>query len=753
VSVHMGAAGLASHRTASATAPWRQPRTVRDDLLFSLPVARGLAFFALAAWGALHWMSMLQPSEPGRGWATVAVGLATMLALLAAGRLSGWKAQLAAVLVLIPLVAAALLAGSVPSELLRPDRWGELAAGISRGIDDLPGVRVPYQGIDPWVRTVIPLGGSALVLLAAALAFWPRKGRLGHPLAALVVLIVLFVVPIVALDFTVEFIRGAFFTLLMVAFLRLEKLRMPDTGGAAWLMLAILVLGLLAAPALNRSDPWWDYETWALETSASKSDSFTWNHTYGPLNWPRDGRELLRIRAQRPAYWKAENLDTFDGVHWVRGQVDYTVPELPDNPETVQRWTQRIRVSVRNLRTEEFVTAGYAFNVDLPHVAGTPTLDGLFRPSRVLRRGDTYVATVYSPRPTEGQRRRAGAHYGIDLADYQTVLLPVNGLPAISRIRLTFPSFGKQLSDIGAGPPLLSRRQILNRIEHSPLARTFALSEELKRGAKTPEDYVERVLQYLAQPKFTYTEVPPKASETLDGFLFDGHTGYCQQYSGAMALLLRMAGIPARVVTGFSTGATDTKTGEYVVRDFDAHSWVEVYYPGWGWITFDPTPADSPARSQPADAANIPNGGLPGRVAPIPGDVAAQRTSGTLATDDGTPWWLWPVLVLAAMAGAGLTALAVRRWRRGAPPPLSELERALRRTRREPGPGTTLHALERRFAATPAAVGYVRALRESRYRETPAHPTRAQRRGLRSELGRGAGLLGHLRAWWALPPR
>ena len=97
--------------------------------------------------------------------------------------------------------------------------------------------------------------------------------------------------------------------------------------------------------------------------------------------------------------------------------------------------------------------------------------------------------------------------------------------------------------------------------------------------------------------------------------------------------------------------------------------------------------------------------------------------------------------------------LGVRRWRRGAPPALSELERALRRTRREPAPGTTLHALEPRFAATPAAAGYVRALRESRYRDAPRHPTRAQRRGLRSELGRGAGLLGRIRAWWALPPR
>jgi hypothetical protein len=64
-----------------------------------------------------------------------------------------------------------------------------------------------------------------------------------------------------------------------------------------------------------------------------------------------------------------------------------------------------------------------------------------------------------------------------------------------------------------------------------------------------------------------------------------------------------------------------------------------------------------------------------------------------------------------------------------------------------------LHALELRFANTPDAAGYVRALRESRYRDAPGHPTRAQRRGLRAELGRGGGLLGHIRAWWALPPR
>src|SRR3954453_1796135 len=104
--VHLGAAGLASQR-AARRAP-RESRTVRDELLFSLPVARGLAFFALSAWGALHWMSMLQPSAAGRGWALVAVGLLAEFGLLAAGRLGGRARSLAAtgVIVVLAFLAA-----------------------------------------------------------------------------------------------------------------------------------------------------------------------------------------------------------------------------------------------------------------------------------------------------------------------------------------------------------------------------------------------------------------------------------------------------------------------------------------------------------------------------------------------------------------------------------------------------------------------------------------------------------------------
>jgi protein-glutamine gamma-glutamyltransferase len=113
---------------------------------------------------------------------------------------------------------------------------------------------------------------------------------------------------------------------------------------------------------------------------------------------------------------------------------------------------------------------------------------------------------------------------------------------------------------------------------------------------------------------------------------------------------------------------------------------------------------------------------------------------------------------VAAVALAAAGVLLWRRHRRRAGTPaaavaVAELERALRRTGRHPGPSTTLRALEERFARSPAAAGYVRAVRDLRYGGRPGEPTPAQRRGLRAELARGMGLAGRLRAWWALPPR
>jgi transglutaminase-like putative cysteine protease len=736
------------------------------DPTLSVPLARGLAFTALAGFGALHWMVLLDPAAPERALYALVAGGVAMVGLLAAGRLRGRPRQAVAAVVSVVALALALLGGGVADELLRPDRWGALASGISRGIEALPGVRVPYRGVDEWIRTVIPLGGTVLVTAAAIAAFWPRRNRIGFPGVALALLVALYAVPAVSLDFENEFLRGAALALLVLAFLRLEKLRVGDAGNAGLVAAGIAVLALMLAPALDRDTPWWDYESWALGAASARTTAFSWDHDYGPLDWPRDGRELLRVRAEkRPSYWKAANLDSFDGRRWLQDEPHDDDPGLPESPEAIEQGTQDIRVTIRNLTSREYITAGYTGFVDAPTIREIDRGDGTWAAGRPLRRGDAYTARVYTPSTNETQRREAGNEIPRDdLARFRALILPAAGERFQSGSPLyevLFPAFGDEFTELagraGRRDIPLTVGQLREALETGPYRRTWELAQELRADAETQEDVVQAVLSYLRRG-FAYTETPPTSAFNLDGFLFDAKRGYCQQYSGAMALLLRMAGIPARVVTGFTSGSLDTKTREYVVRDLDAHSWVEVWYAGIGWVTFDPTPASAPARSQPNEEGATSSAGASVGPPSLGGDLPADPGRPGAAPEEETSWLPIVLAVIAAVAlAAGGWGLWRRRRRRAGTPEaaiaIAELERALRRTRRHPGPATTLRSLEERFARSPAAAGYVRAVRDLRYGGRPAAPTAAQRRGLRAELARGMGLSGRLRAWWALPPR
>ncbi len=726
------------------------------------PAARAVTFLALCGFAALQWMQMLEPVASGRAGYAVLVAAAAILGLLAAGLLHGRARIAAATLVSVGVFALALLAGGVADELLRPDRWGDLAAAIGRGLSALPGARVPYRGLDEWTRLVITLGGTVLATVAAIAAFWPRRHGLGAQHVALILLVTMYVVPAVALDLGAQFLSGALLGVLVVAYLRLERLRIGDAGAAALLALGVTILGMAAAPALDTDEPWFDYETWALSNASSKSTAFSWEHSYGPLDWPRDGRELLRVKARRPAYWKAMNLEYFDGQRWLRDRGGDNLAGC-DPVGVRDRWLQRIEVSVRNLRSQTFVTAGIACAIEGPRMPHLPLGDGTYATAtRSLRRGDAYEALVYTPAPTERERREAG-DLPFAMGRSTRIELPPRNPGALDLQAslgnvVLFPLF------TDGGPPVTyplaepgqDPVPAMNLLERSGYARTWALSQRLRRGAETQEDYVDAVLRYLRGDAFTYTESPPASAENLDGFLFDAKSGYCQQYSGAMALLLRMGGVPARVSTGFTSGSYDRKAKEYVVRDLDAHSWVEAYYAGIGWVTFDPTPASSPARSQPdEDGGAAGASSLPG--APdLGGDIRSDPSRQVAVADEGPPWTLIGFGVAGVVALVALATWLLRRRRRRLAAgwgPLAELERALVRARRSPGPAATLATLESVFARTPAAAGYVRALREQRYGGRGGGPPASGRRAVRAELRRGGGLRGRLRAWWALPPR
>ena len=257
----------------------------------------------------------------------------------------------------LALAAVALVAAEVPVRMLFPDEWGTLAAGIGQGISSLPGVSVPYRGVDEWARTTLLLGGGLLIGLAALLAFRPGPEPRGAGGAA-VALGVLYAVPVVEHNPGQPFLSGALFAVLLCGFLWLERLEQRFAGPALTAVVAAALAGVVVAPALDSSRPWLDYEQLAQDIAQRDATRFDWNHSYGELDWPRDGRELLRIRARSASYWKVTNLEQFDGVRWRRETVSQPlVRDTEFNPRHPE-WFQSLRIVVRNLSTRDFIGAG-----------------------------------------------------------------------------------------------------------------------------------------------------------------------------------------------------------------------------------------------------------------------------------------------------------------------------------------------------------------------------------------------------------
>ena len=128
--------------------------------------------------------------------------------------------------------------------------------------------------------------------------------------------------------------------------------------------------------------------------------------------------------------------------------------------------------------------------------------------------------------------------------------------------------------------------------------RVLALGRSLVTGAPTRLAAVQRIESNLAG-RMTYTldsPVPPRGSDAVDDVLFVSHSGFCEQFASAEVVLLRAAGVPARMAVGFSGGAPGGN-GFRTVQRSDAHAWVEVWFPGVGWVTSDPTPAAEQTRS------------------------------------------------------------------------------------------------------------------------------------------------------------
>jgi len=143
--------------------------------------------------------------------------------------------------------------------------------------------------------------------------------------------------------------------------------------------------------------------------------------------------------------------------------------------------------------------------------------------------------------------------------------------------------------------PMQRRRDTRLPPDRNP--RTLQLSQTLRRAHPDDMDYVRAVLGMFTQQAFYYTLTPPRlAGDSVDEFLFDTKRGFCGHYASAFATLMRDAGIPARVVTGYQGGTFNRFADYWIVRQSDAHAWDEVWIEGHGWVRIDPTAAIAPSR-------------------------------------------------------------------------------------------------------------------------------------------------------------
>jgi transglutaminase-like putative cysteine protease len=137
--------------------------------------------------------------------------------------------------------------------------------------------------------------------------------------------------------------------------------------------------------------------------------------------------------------------------------------------------------------------------------------------------------------------------------------------------------------------------------------RARALAENMRGAARDDADLMEKVLAMFRTQPFFYTLTPPLLGQNpVDDFLFNTRSGFCEHYASAFTFLMRAAGIPARVVTGYQGGEVNPIGRYMIVRQSEAHAWSEVWLEGRGWVRVDPTAAVSPARVQSGLAAAVP---------------------------------------------------------------------------------------------------------------------------------------------------
>lgn len=440
-------------------------------------------------------------------------------------------------------------------------------------------------------------------------------------------------------DIQIDFLRDG---LILALFVMALAVFLPNAGGNSAMATAIEPL---RAPWREVQEEWGRlFSTLNYQGAALGEPAFGDTLTLGGERNLGDG-VIIDVRSNSGRYWRAAAYDTFTGRRWLNTSTltqaidaanHVRTPEFQARQEVTQTITilgptgsvlfaagQPIRVSLKASADIALIEPAEEGSLPVAEITMLRRRDGALEP------GDTYLAVSSLSRATVEDLQEAGAQYPQWVTD--TYLeLPDDLAPQVSE-----------------------------------------LARQVTAGAATPYEQAAAIEQFLRG--FTYNDqiaAPPPGVNAVNYFLFDVQQGYCDYYASSFAMMARSLGIPARVVAGYSQGEYLPEAGVYRVREFNGHSWPEVFFPGYGWIEFEPTAAEleivRERRQDDAAAAEIPDSALepeeeerfgPEPETPPDGGLSGLETPPQTIASIRPTWWLGILAMLLVVGGAAFWLL------------------------------------------------------------------------------------------------
>ena len=329
----------------------------------------------------------------------------------------------------------------------------------------------------------------------------------------------------------------------------------------------------------------------ALNLQPALMTGFSDNVTLGEIGkMQKNTSVVMRIavegdpsRAQN-VHWRGIALTTFDGSRWFTPLREENVVLTNSEGDYPLGFPASFRgrfyplhytVLMEPVATDAIFIAPRAESVRGRFGEETARPDGLARSHYLLL---DQTGSLFNP-----------SHNAMKLRYEGRSLLPVTPASELRRAPALYPSALRE-----------------NYLQLPPLdPRIRALGEKIASGSDNEYDQALSLQRYLiSHYSYTLDLTGPPTKDPLAQFLFVRRSGNCEYFASAMAVMLRAVGIPARYVTGFLPGEYNDLGGDYIVRESDAHAWVEVFFPDYGWITFDPTPPGNGPRAGLLDTLN-----------------------------------------------------------------------------------------------------------------------------------------------------